>query len=382
MKKGFSLIEIIVSLAILGIVFSFVFYFVSSINLRSKKIDEKPYLVSEYNYSDKYCYFANGQVSNLAIVQDINISSFISTSTVITSMSVLAGNTLIITTNSASTTEPDIFVFSLVLSGNILTSSLIQSLDVGPGAMDALLHDTHLYVLNSSVNSHVKTFGIGTDKKLSQQGDIKILELTTSHALPKRIYLHDKKIIVGTEKNNYGGELFILPLDQNAIPTYPTKSLEIGGQVSGLYAGDGLLQVANASDTELFVYNNDFNLAYLYDAPLSLGNGKSVYYLKPYIYLGRTVAGFELFFLKVGDHVLDFVNKYKISSTVDFIQNVDQLILIISNSQNKELQFFSKDMSLVKVVDLPSRVEAYTCLENGLLSAHLINNQSHLLWLK
>ncbi len=382
-SKGFNLVEIIVSIAILAIVFLFIFYFVSSINSKNKNIENPPYLVKDYNYSNKYCHLKNSQLENLSQKQLINMSQYISTSTPITSINIYQKNKIIITTNSASTTEKDIFIFDFNTAGDQINLNLIQTLEAGPGINDALLHDNFFNVLNTSVNSHVKSFKINpVDSNISQIGDIKINELYTSGALPKKIYLYNKTFYVGTEKNNSGGELFVLPLDSNNIPKNSTSSLEIGGQVSDIYENAGNLYVANASDIELMVYDNGLNRLYSYDAPLSLGNGKSIYFSEPYVYLGRTVASFELFFLEIKDNILNFVSKNKAYGTVDFIQNVDQNILIISSSENKELQFFTKKLDLLKTIDLPFRVNTYNCFENTFLFSGLINNQSNILWLK
>jgi hypothetical protein len=234
---------------------------------------------------------------------------------------------------------------------------------------------------------------------LSLVGDLKIQELSMSGALAKKIYLYDKKLIIGTEKNNSGGELFVISLDQNNIPQTIVKSIKVGGQVSSIYEKNNLIYVANAADIELLVYDKDFRPVSSYDAPLSLGNGKSVLYLEPYIYLGRTVASFELFFLELKNEILNneignniktesennsiiFIDKYKISSTVDFLQQVSQYILVMSNTTNKELQFYSKDRVLKKTLALPSRVSSYDCFNNTFLFANIINNKSHILWVK
>jgi prepilin-type N-terminal cleavage/methylation domain-containing protein len=381
--KGFSLVEIIISIAVLAIVFSFIFYFVSTINLKNINTDNKPFIFNEYNYSNKYCYFENGQFDNISIVQDIDMSQYISTSTIITSINIFHKDRLIITTNSASTSESDIFIFHFNISNNQINLDLISSLDVGPGINDALLHDNFLYILNTSVNSHVKIFKINPDNNsISFISNIKIDELSASYSLPKKIYLYDKNILIGSEKNNNGGELFVLSLDTNNILGSSIRSIEVGGQVSDIYGSEDSVYIANASDIELFVYDKDFNLKYSYDAPLSLGNGKSVYYLNPYIFLGRTVSSFELFFIEIKDGILSFINKYKTYGSIDFIQDFNENILIISNSENKELQFLSHDMSLSKTLDLPSRVNSYNCSQNSLLISNIINNQSHILWLR
>lgn len=382
-NKGFGLIEIIISLALLAIIFSFIFYFISTINFKQIKIDNKPYMYSEYNYSNKYCYLEDGQFEKLSIFQDLDMSTYISTGTPITSINIFHKDKLIITTNSASTTESDIFVFDFKINDNQIILNKISSLDMGPSINDALLNDNIFYVLNTSVNSHVKTFRIDESSSvLVALSDIKISELSLSYALPKKIYLYNKSLLVGSEKNNSGGELFILPLDDLGVPRQYIRSIEISGQINGIYENNNFIYIANAADIELFVYDKDFNLKYYYDAPLSLGNGKSVYFLNPYIYLGRTVSSFELFLIEIKDNVLNFINKYKIYGSIDFIQNINQYIVIFSNSENKEIQFFSKDLNLIKILDLPSRVSTYDCFQNRIITANIINNQSHLLWIK
>ena len=155
-NKGFNLVEIIVSIAILAIVFSFIFYFVSSINFKNKNIENLPYLVKDYNYSNKYCHLENGQLENISQTQLIDMSQYISTSTPITGINIYQKNKMIITTNSASTSEKDILIFDFNTAGDQINLNLIQTLEAGPGINDALLHDNFLYVLNISVNSHVK----------------------------------------------------------------------------------------------------------------------------------------------------------------------------------------------------------------------------------
>ena len=380
-NRGFSLIEIIISLAVLAIIFSFMFYFISTIMLKNKILNTKPYMLTDYNYSNKYCHLDDGQLEGLSIVQTLNLNSYISTSTPITSINVFNKNRLIVTTNSASTSEKDIFLFDFNIINNQITFNLIQSLNIGPGFNDILLHDDYLYALDTSINSHVKTLKVNSNS-LFVLGTLKINELNLSGGLPKKVYVYDKKLLVGTEKNNSGGELFVLPIDENNMIKSSIHSTEVGGQVSDIYENQGNIFIANASNTELFVYDKNYVPLYSYDAPLSLGNGKSVYYLEPYVFLGRTVASFELFFLEIKDRALNIIDKYKAFGSIDFIQNVDQNILIMSSAENKELQFYSKNLDLLKIIDLPNRVNTYNCFENGFLFSVSINNQSNIVWLK
>ncbi len=376
-NKGFSLIEIIISIAVLAILFSFIFYFVTTIKVKNTLLNDKPYLVQSFNYSDIYCHFDENQLQNLSIAQTLEMSEFISTSTPITGMHIFNSNKMIVTTDSASTSESDIFLFDYTP----YELTLINKSETGPGITDSVLHGKILYVLNTSINSHIKSFTLSPDS-ITPLNEIKINELSASSALPKNIYVLDKTILIGSEKNNSGGELFVLPLDNSNKIMSPTKSIEIGGQVSALYANQNSVYVANASDTEMFVYDKDFNLINSYDAPLSLGNGKSVFYLHPYVYLGRTVASFELFFLEVKDLILHFIDKYKTNGSIDFIQNFNEYLLFIVGYSAGELQFYSKDMKLLKMIDIPTRVISYTCHDNTLIVSGLINNKAVIIWLK
>lgn len=380
--KGFNLIEIIISIALLSTVFTFCFYFISTINIHKNNINNKPYLIKDFNYSNKYCDFNDNQLDVLSITKIINMGEYISSSTIITSMNIFNKNKLILTTNSASTTEDDIFIFDINFNGGMPQIKLRSSYDIGPGINDSILHDNFLYLLNTSANSHLKTFKIDLDFTLKSVSDLKIDSLSQSYSIPKKIYLYNKNIFIGSEKNNSGGELFLIPLNDENIPYYNQISLEIGGQVNDIFENQGLLYIANASDIELLVYDESLNKVYEYNAPLSLGNGKSVYFFDKYIYLGRTVASYEIFLLEVRDFILDFINKYKAYGTVDFIQEFGKNLLIISSSEYNELNFYSKKMSLIKSVNLPSRVNSFTCFNNNILISNIINNQSNIVFLK
>ncbi len=367
-------------MAILAIVFSFVFYFVSAIMAKSKNVNEKPYMLDDYNYSNLYC---DADPEHLSVIQTLDLSAYISTSTPITSIHIFHKNRMIITTNSASTTEKDMFLFDFSTASNQIDLTLLYSVNVGPGFNDSILHDTFIYALDTSINSHVRVFSIPSSMNLlTSLGLAKIDELHASGALPKKGYVYDKKLLIGTEKNNSGGELFILPIDENNLLKTPTKSIEIGGQVSDIYERQENIFIANASDTELFVFDKNLAPLYSYDAPLSLGNGKSVYYLEPYIYLGRTVASFELFLLQIKNLILNYINKFKGYGSIDAIQPVGENLLILSSSENKEFQLYDIKLNLLKTIDLPARVDSYTCFDEGLLFALTINNQPNLLWLK
>ncbi len=375
-NKGFSLIEIIIALAILAIVFVFSFYFISSINL-NKNLSEEPYLLKGYNYGDKFCTFKN-DISNIKINKTILLTKYIPMHTPITSINIFDKNKLIVTTNSATTSDADIFIFKIDNSTTTPYYELLSKYDTGPGINDSILVNGILYTANTSVNSHIQIFNI-SGSTLSMIYDVRIDELLSSYSIPKKIYIDKDNLFIGTEKNNYGGELFVFQL-LNRLPSKLIKAIEIGGQVNSLYSDSGYLYIANASDIELLILDNNFDLINSYDAPLSAGNGKSVFYLFPNIFLGRTISSFEFNILSFKNNVINFINKYK-TNGIDFIQPIDSFILL-STSLHKYLQFYDHNFIRKKEIDLPDRVNAYTCINQELVIATINSMHTFILWIK
>ena len=374
-KIGFSLIEIILATAVSMIVFVFVFYFLTTISLQ-KKYPESPILLNEFNYSNNYCQLKN-DYKNISTYKDVDLGKYISTSTPITSINIFRKNTLIVTTNSASTTEPDIFLFDLS------NMNLIKSLNTGPGLTDAILNDNYLYAINNSVNSHIQTFTITTGD-VYKISDFRIDELSINYSLPKSIYLINTdtpKLIIGSEKNNLGSELFIIDLNDH-IPYLISNTVEIDGQVNDIYFANDYLYIANANDNELLVYDKDLNYINLYNAPMTLGNGKSVYYINPFVLLGRTVASFELNILSTDNNLLTLISKYSTQGTIDYIEPLIDNYLFMTNYSPGELLFMDKNFKILGRVNVPARVNAYTCMNDSLIIANIINNKSHIIWLK
>ncbi len=366
--------EIILAIAISIIVFGFIFYFLTTLSVH-KDMNTVPRLLDDFNYTNTYCQLKD-DYKNISIFRDVDFGKYISTSTPITSINIYNKNFLILTTNSASTTEPDIFLFDLS------NMNLVRSINTGPGINDSVLHGNYLYALNNSVNSHVQTFMI-SNADIKVAGDLKIQELSSSYAMPKSIsliYASSSMLIVGSEKNNKGRELFFIELYNN-IPGYIFNAIEIDGQVNDIYH-DKYIYIATANDNELQVFDIDGNLVSIYNADLTLGNGKSVYVAYPYIFLGRTVASFELNVLTLDKNIMSFFKKYSVQGTVDYIEPLKNNYLFITNYSPGELLFMNKNMAVLGKVNIPSRVNAYTCINDTILISNIINNKSHILWLK
>lgn len=377
-QKGLSLIEIILALAVSVIVFVGIFHFAAALFVGQGKMVEEKYF--SYTFGEHYCKFIKN-INDLQYDSGHIISlPELSTSTKITSVHTI-GDKLLITTDSASTSESDIFLYSIIGG----TSTLISSVDVGPGIQDSKLLDRYLYVANTSVNSHIKIVYLENDV-LSQLHSIQLPALSINGTLPKKFAIYNNQLILGSEKNSNKPEVFVMPIDQNGKVYSATKTLELDGQMNQALVGYGEVYFANAADPELRVYDKSFKGIFNYDAPLTLGNGKSILYKHPYIILGRTLGSGELSLLQQIGTTTNVLGIRRTNGTVDFIQDIDEKhFLTFTANEDKELQFWNLENNKLihqKDINLPGRVTSYACTEERIYISTLIDEQPKLLWLE
>lgn len=382
-KRGFSLIEIMLALGISVLVFVAVFHFVSGVYVQQSRIKQvKSYF--SYRYGEPYCELTK-KINDIVFNQEnqINFAYFLSTTTKISSLHYISQNTFVLTADSASTSEADVFIFTVDI--HTASTSLIRSVNVGPGIQDSILLDSYLYVANTSVNSHVKVLR-GEEHGFIEISNSILPSLGASASLPKKLSIYNKQLILGSEKSNTGPEVFIFPIQQNGGLTSPAKTIELNGQLNQALIGNGNVYIANAADPELTVFDHLFNDLFSYDAPLTLGNGKSLLYLDPFIVFGRTLGSGELSLLERVGTATVVHDTERTYGTVDFIQHLsDKSFLAISANEDKELQFFkveNKKFTHEKDVNISGRVTSYTCAFGHIFLATVINNQPVLLWIK
>ncbi len=380
-QKGFSIFEIVLAMTLfLMIVIAVLSFYDVSIYKQKDvlhiDIDQALSLaVSRYSYGYNVCGF---DISKNSDIQEIDMSSFISTSTKITSLFKMNQN-LIIITDSASTTEPDIFVFHIDQQD---TPLLIRSLDVGPGISSARVVGDVLYVLNTSVNSHIKSFQIH-ESDISLISSVRIEQLSQSYSLPKSILVTDRFIYVGSEKNSAGGELFVLSLDKYTGSVGEiVRSFEIGGQVNSIDSFGSYILIASANDPELLLFDREGNLVYTYDAPLTLGNGKSLASYFPFLFFGRTLGSGEISLLRFDQKVFDVIDTKRTYGTTDYIfRNGTSSFITSTSNQQKEIQSFdfsASTLRFVSYVDLPDRSTAVHCTEDSVYIAGSKNEKPFL----
>ncbi len=328
--------------------------------------------------------------------QFISLSSYISTSTRVTSVHSFGIQSLIVTADSASTSEKDIFLFSIATTTGVI--SLISSIDAGPGIQDSVLLGDFLYIANTSVNSHVKSFHINMTATgtamFTELSNIRIASLASSLSNPKKLSVYNQNLILGSEKSNTGPELFVIPIGIDGVVRAIDSSIELNGQLNQSLSAHEYLYVANAADPELRVLTKSWQEFFSYDAPLTLGNGKSLIFINPYIILGRTLGSAELSLLHNSGTTTEVLDVKRTNGTVDFLQEFSSSVnsassfLAITANESKELQFwhiessiFGPHIILDKDIDIPGRVTAYTCISNTMYLFMSVNNQTILTWL-
>lgn len=393
-KKGFNLIEIILALAVITLVFIGVFHFVTTLYVRSRQV-ELPQNYFSYNYTETLCVLKESIDTIQLATQNISMTPYVSTSTQVTGIHSLSNNTFVITADSASTSESDIFLFDISINNyGSANLSLISSIDVGPGIRDSKLLGNFLYIANTSVNSHVKSIYVdmhATGTAMFQElSNIKIPSLAIGFSNPKKISIYNRHLILGSEKSNTGPEVFMMPIESDGSVRYVATTTELNGQLNQSLSAYEHLYIANAADPELRVFDKFWQDFFSYDAPLTLGNGKSILFMNPYVIFGRTLGSSELSLLQADRTTAKVLNAMRTNGTVDYIQelksktDIHPRFVAITANEQKELQFWHIDkeqLVLDRSIDMLGRVSAYTCDKNYMYLFSVSNNQTTLIWL-
>lgn len=392
--RGFALPEVMIAMVIFLMIIAGVFQYVDSI----KHLDDQENIhsqteLSTYRYGVPVCNFSDDFVTHADIKEQIDMSGIVSTSTPITSIHELLPGRVLITTDSASSSEPDVLMGTTV-AGQF---NLENSLDVGPGIYDSLYQDGLLYAANTSINSHAKVLKVAD--VISELQNIRLESLVPSYSMPRALMVWGNKLLIGTEKNNSGGEMFILNISTTTGLLEPLVSteIELNGQAHQSSFIKDMVAISTASDPELRLYTKTISLAGSYDAPLTLGNGKTVLVMGSHIVFGRTLGSEELTLLQLQQlattTVLTKLDTTRTNGTVDKINEItgtsySAFFTFTSNAQ-KELQFWKIEQYVngfkfknINSINLPARITAYTCNEEGIYAAVIINERPHILFIK
>ena len=321
----------------------------------------------------------------------------LSTTTVLTGISML-GNTIYIGANSSSTTEPDLFAYTI--ESNLQnTKPILENIyfqDTGPGISKLYGKGQYMILANTGVKSQVDVVRVlgqlGQSEQSGQSGfSISSYVIPGSNSstspLTKAVLYADDLLIVGTEKS-------VLP--EIAIFNIHTRqmigSIEIGYGVNDMMLVGDVLFVAGPRDPEIEIFDiSSVSKIGQYDLPGGSGNAKTLHLFGNDLLVGRTKGGNEFVVLEIqnesqGESLGEYQENLSSTSTinlkellsrkiqwsVDSVLHFEPFTIIFSADEYGEIKIFKwerqrEDISLVSTIDIPNRIQDALCSKQSIL---------------
>jgi hypothetical protein len=281
----------------------------------------------------------------------------ISTSTSATGIGSV-GNTLFLSFDSSSTTDPDFGVYRI--DGDMLQK--ISALDTGPGIVDMKIIGLTAFLANTSVHSQVQAIDIS-----NELNPILIHTYTIPGSnsvispISKKIFVYKSTVFVGTEKSVLP-ELYSFDIQT----TQPLGYINTDYGINGMFVRDQKLYILSPKDPELEIFDistsSQFTKSSFFDAPQSLGNGRSLSSSGPHIFLGRSKGDDELY------DISNLVHQH-IGASVDHIQStLNNIYTFTSLLEKRILSFNISTTSLTQtgVLSVPERINSVLCVNDGM----------------
>ncbi len=309
---------------------------------------------------------------------------FMSTSTTVTGTAII-GNNIFLSANSASTTEPDLYMYSVTTSlynrDGIFDSKPAVSLqkfqDTGPGISSLQIRGMYAISANTGVKSQVDIFriqetsntGVNINTNAIWNKDSYVIPGSNSSTTPltKVVLYASGKIIVGTEKSVLP-EIVIFDIASREV----LATLETNYGINDMILIGHNLVVAGPRDPEIEIYNLEtLQKVNQYDLLGGSGNAKVLGIFGDVLYVGRTKGGDEFVMLQIDirdDFKLTPVFNTKIKWSVDTLLKYGEYTILTTADEYNEFQLYRGNVSptLVSQIDLPSRVSSATCFKNSI----------------
>lgn len=315
----------------------------------------------------------------------------ISSTTLLTGIS-LVGNSLLISADSASTSQPDIYAFTTSLIKTMTKPTLAIALaeDTGPGISQIQSRGTYIFTSNTGVRNQANIFRIGIEQDAERGNVVSTVSKKIDLVLPgsnssttpitKIILYANGKVFVGTEKSVLP-EITIF----NAKTGQVEHSIETGYGVNDMLVVHDLLVVAGPRDPEIEVFSlSTLQKVGEYDLPGGSGNAKVLTLFGDYVYVGRTKGGNEFTVLRMLRQNTNPMSRfvplfvpvfsYKIRWSIDSILKSQKYTMLFTADEYSEFQLFessgntetSQEHTLLLKVDLPDRVSGAVCTKDGI----------------
>lgn len=312
------------------------------------------------------------------------------------------GQSLVMTVNSSSTTDPDILILKRpILSDGVKSGSssfesassfeptsafkLISALDTGPGLDDLYIEGFTAFVANTSINSQAQAIDLSDEIHPKIIAQYKFPGSTSSTTpIAKKIIVYKNLLIVGTQKSTLP-EVVIFDMANgqvvaNVDTEYGINFLKIENQISDIYKGEGsdtdVLYVLGPSNPEIEIFDLSLLISELtrgtnmrpygtygmnlskigeYDADGGSGNGKILEKVGNIFIFGRTKGDEEVSVLSPATSTPDIyghetlkLNKIfgqKITASVDAIVGGLRNTIAFTSDPDKSLIVFDTKLA-------------------------------------
>ena len=253
--------------------------------------------------------------------------------------SVVARNkTVYLSANASTSSMPDLYV----IDTSSTTPKILSFLDTGPGISEITLSGNYVYAANESLKGQLQIIDVSNPSIPYLVSSYKLPgTYSSSGAVGLSIFYYKGYVYLGTKKSDTQ-ELWKIDVSDPVHP-FAVTSFEVNTSVNSIFAREGKVYLGTPiNNDELMVL--DYSSGTLsvmggFDAPGTVGNGKSIYQVGTTTYLGRTVDNGEFY-------ILDTSSSSKISSlgfatlktSIESIFVSSGLALLATNATGKEFQ--------------------------------------------
>lgn len=331
------------------------------------------------------------------------------------------GQSLVMTVNSSSTTDPDIIILKRPKSSNGLESEpfffeLVSALDTGPGLDDLYIEGFTAFVANTSINSQAQAIDLSDEFHPKIIAQYKFPGSTSSTTpITKKLIVYKNLLIIGTQKSTLP-EIVVFDISTGQVianidTEYGVNFMKVESRVDHddkiKYHNIDILYVLGPSNPEIEIFDLNTLMVNLmrgvdmktygtygvslpqmgeYDADGGSGNGKILEKVGDNFIFGRTKGGEELSLLSIATSTsdinasstlkLDKIFGQKITASIDAIAGDLRNTIAFTSDPDKSLIIFDtktasedkspQSLNLVKNLSLPSRVTDIDCANNSL----------------
>jgi len=376
-SKGMSLVEILLAVALAAFFVMSASMYLYSLHpnnllkdilggdVKKEWIHPKMWKEKDIYTNSSVTYIADEELQGQRSCKDFDISNLktryftsqelgIGTTSIPTGVKMI-GNILYVSLNSSSTTDPDLVLYRS--EREHLTK--VSSLNTGPGASDMAAAGLTVFLANTSVNSQAQMIDVSNElnPRLVRSYIIPGSNSVTS-PISKKIFVYKNLLYVGTEKSTLP-ELYSFDIKTGIAHSF--INTEYG--INGLYVRDGKLYVLSPKDPELEIFNIDtMEKVDAFDAPQSLGNGRSIYMSGEHMFFGRSRGDNELY--DIPKNIFTHIG-----ASVDHILSTLDTVYIFTSSPQERVKSFDTSLILKSKLSLAERISSVVCTDDGFFLA-------------